>query len=83
MGSFSCDKLVPLLHQQAPLGLANGKMGFCLFAFWLSRQENSKSHHRIAESLLNEVVNSLSRIREIDITVVLPICQTKISCKFR
>jgi lantibiotic modifying enzyme len=40
---------------ESPLGLANGKMGFCLYFYLLSKVEQNKEYNTIAGKLLSEV----------------------------
>ena len=57
MGDQLNQKLINSFALDAPLGLANGKMGFCFFAFWLARCENSSKYWKAAESLLEDIFN--------------------------
>jgi hypothetical protein len=50
-----------------PLDWAHGKMGLCIYFYYLFRWEGKEEHKQVAEKLLNEVVNNLSG--KMDITV--------------
>ena len=60
------ERLMNSFSQDAPLGLANGKMGFCLFAFWLFRQEKNEKYQEIAEKILDEIHRKIAEIRGIE-----------------
>ena len=61
------DRLINSFHQDAPIGLAHGKMGFCLFAFWLARQEKNKEYQRVAENLLDDIFSQATQTRSADL----------------
>lgn len=50
------ERLINSFQLNAPFGLENGKMGFCLFAFWLARSENNQAYLKVAENLLDNIV---------------------------
>jgi len=61
------ERLIASFGQEAPLGLADGKTGFCLFAFWLSRREKNKQYQKVAEELLDDVFGKAAGIKAIDL----------------
>lgn len=60
-----------LLHSlqegKIPLGLANGKMGICIYFYSLSRIDQDAEFGKIAESLLDEIFDNINTIQTIDV----------------
>lgn len=61
------DKLIASAGDKWPIGLADGKMGLCLYFYYLSRWKGKEEYKQIAEKLLDDIVNNLSDT--MDITV--------------
>jgi len=57
-------KLLSLIDE-CPLGLANGKMGLCIYFYYLSRMEKKDEFKIIAENLFDDVINNLSETTNI------------------
>lgn len=60
-------KLIESLHTNSSLGLAHGKMGVCIYFFILSKNENNTEYKEIAEKLLEDISNNLTRDQSVDI----------------
>lgn len=60
-------KLLSSVNDSYPIGLVNGKLGLCIYYFYLSRWEDKDEFKQIAENLLGDVVSQLSET--MDITV--------------
>lgn len=63
-------KAIDILNKvnNVPLNLGNGKMGLCIYYYYISRKENSALYKRTAEKLLNDVVENIQSIKSINIT---------------
>ena len=61
------DTLISSFNHDSPLGLANGKMGFCLYAFWLARVEKSEAYQEAAENLLDDIMNRIDTLGAVDV----------------
>ena len=53
--------------EDSSIGLANGKMGGCIFFFYLSRTYPAFHYRKTAEELLGQVYENISNIRSIDL----------------
>ena len=66
-------KLISSMNDKSPIGLSNGKMGMCIYFYYLSRWEEQEEYKQIAEKLLDDIVFDLSETNDIskmtDITV--------------
>jgi hypothetical protein len=60
-------ELISLMDDKYPIDLTNGKMGFCIYYYYLSRWEEKEDFKQIAEKLLDDVVSNLSE--EMNISV--------------
>ena len=49
------------------LGLASGKIGGCIYFFYLSRAENNPAYRKIAEKLLDDVFADIASVKTIDV----------------
>ncbi|WP_165043901.1 hypothetical protein [Dysgonomonas sp. ZJ709] len=56
-----------LQEGKTPLGLANGKMGMCIYFYSLSRIDQDAKFGKIAESLLDEIFEQINTINSIDV----------------
>ena len=63
------SKLISLLSENdsIPLGLASGKMGFCIYFYCLSRLYDDKQYESVAESILDDMFNNISGYDLLDI----------------
>lgn len=61
------NQLLLSMDKTYPIGLATGKLGVCLYYFYLSRWEENDEFKLIAESLLDDVLSQLSDT--MDVTV--------------
>ncbi|WP_446787771.1 hypothetical protein [Macellibacteroides fermentans] len=61
------SKLFSTVDDNYPIGLVKGKLGLCVYFYYLSRWEERDDFKEIAENLLDDVVSRLSNT--IDITV--------------
>ncbi len=50
-----------------PLGLADGKMGICIYFYILSRYEKNKEYENIAENILDEIFENIDVVNSIDV----------------
>lgn len=50
-----------------PLGLADGKMGICIYFYILSRYEKNKEYENIAENILDEIFKNIDKTTSIDV----------------
>lgn len=53
--------------EDASLGLANGKMGGCIFFFYLSRTCPEPHYKKTAEKLLGQIFDNIASVRSIDL----------------
>jgi len=60
-------RLFDTFDQDATLGLAKGKIGFCFFAFWMAKHEKNENYRKIAEILLNDVSEKVVTMQIIDL----------------
>lgn len=49
-----------LAQHKLPVGLARGRMGICIYFFESGRHRDNANHTRIAEGMLNEIMNDIS-----------------------
>lgn len=61
------NELLLSVDDTYPIGLAEGKMGLCIYFYYLSRYEQNEEFKQIGEKLLDDVINNLSVM--LDITV--------------
>lgn len=61
------SKLYSLVKEGYPIGLVTGKMGLCIYYYYLSRWEENEEFKHLAEYLLDDVVGQLSDT--LDVTV--------------
>ena len=64
---FFNKKLFSFAEKDYPIGLVTGKLGLCIYYFYLSRWEENDEFKQMAEKLLDDVVSQLSDT--IDVTV--------------
>jgi hypothetical protein len=50
-----------------PLGLANGKMGLCIYFYHLSRLENIPEYEKVAEDILDHVIENITKYQSINV----------------
>lgn len=61
------EKLISSLNEKTPLGLADGKMGVCIYLFDYSQKRSVKHYRILAEKLLDNIIEKIPTINEIDI----------------
>lgn len=61
------NKLVSSVDETYPTGLITGKLGLCIYYYYLSRWEEKEEFKQIAEKLLDDVASQLSET--MDVTV--------------
>jgi hypothetical protein len=61
------DQLLESLDDKYPIDLTNGKMGFCIYYYYLFRWEEKEEFKQIAEKLLDDVVSNLSETMIINV----------------
>ncbi len=61
------NNLLPSVAKDYPIGLVTGKLGMCIYYYYLSRWEENAEYEQVAESLLDNVISQLSDT--IDVTV--------------
>lgn len=61
------SKLLSIVDQNFPIDLARGKLGFCIYFYYLSRWEDNNEYKLIAEKMLDDVVSRLSETRDITV----------------
>lgn len=54
------SKLVSSIDDKYPIDLAYGKMGICIYFYYLSRWEDNDEYKQIADRLLDEIIDKLS-----------------------
>lgn len=55
-----------IFNTNTPIGLARGKMGFCIYYYYLSRTNNSK-YKKIADRILDQIFSDITVIKSIDL----------------
>jgi hypothetical protein len=60
------NKLISSLDE-SPLGLASGKMGFCLYFFVVSRMERNENYEKIAYRLIDEIFEKAPTLPSVDV----------------
>lgn len=60
-------KLLSAIDSTCPIGLAKGKLGLCIYYYYLSRWEKLDEYEQIAENLLDDVVSRLSDITDVTV----------------
>ena len=63
--------LVSSVEDTFSLDLTNGKMGLCIYFYYLSRWEKKEEYQEIAEKLLNEIINRLSGRMDLSVEIGL------------
>lgn len=58
---------LPLEAKNYPVGLVSGKMGICIYYYYLSRWEENCVYEKIAESLLDNIISELSDTNDITV----------------
>lgn len=62
------EKLIFLLQNKSmPLGLADGKMGYCIYFYYLNSAYNNNQYREIADKLLDDVFENINLINTIDV----------------
>lgn len=61
------NRLFSLVKNGYPIGLATGRMGLCIYYYYLSRWEENKEYKLIAESLLDDIISQLSEIADVTV----------------
>jgi hypothetical protein len=61
------DKLIESLDDTYPIGLGDGKMGLCIYYYYLSRWEEKDEYKQMADKLLDDVVSNLSVTLDLNI----------------
>lgn len=54
-------KLVASIDNKYSQNVFDGKMGLCIYFFYLSRWEEKEEYKQIAEKLLDDVITNLSK----------------------
>jgi lantibiotic modifying enzyme len=65
------NKLLSAVGEKYPIGLEYGKMGICLYFYYLSRLEDKEGYKQTADKLLDEVTNKLSKNENIGDAYIL------------
>lgn len=60
-------KLLDSLQSKPSLGLYNGKMGICLYFYYLGRLKNCKKNLRIASQLLDDIFIEINQLKIIGV----------------
>jgi hypothetical protein len=60
-------KLIESLDDAYPIGLVDGKMGLCIYYYYLSRWEEKEEYKQMADKLLDDVVSNLSVMLDLNI----------------
>jgi len=60
-------KLISSIDEKYPSGLTDGKMGICLYFYYLSFWKKNKEYKQVAEKLLYEISNRLSRSMDLSV----------------
>lgn len=63
------SKLISSIDDKYPIGLAYGKIGICIYFYYLSRWEDNEEYRLIADKLLDKVINELSNNQDFNISV--------------
>lgn len=62
------EKLITFLQKEnIPLGLAEGKMGLCIYFYVLGRNLRNKEYEAVAEKLLDDIFENIGVINSIDV----------------
>lgn len=61
------QKLFLTIDKTYPVGLMTGKLGLCIYYYYLSRWESKDELKLIAESYLDDVISRLSDIRDVKV----------------
>jgi lantibiotic modifying enzyme len=61
------SKLILVMDDKYPIDLINGKMGLCIYYYYLSRWEEKEEFKQIAGKLLDDVVSNLSETMNITV----------------
>ncbi|MEN9917668.1 MAG: hypothetical protein RL662_104 [Bacteroidota bacterium] len=67
VNSLRNNLITVLKNKDVPLGLSNGKMGFCIYFYLLSSIDNNSNYSRIADDLLDEIFEEIGELDDIDI----------------
>ncbi|HCT95233.1 MAG: hypothetical protein A2X19_02630 [Bacteroidetes bacterium GWE2_39_28] len=57
---FNKHLIQSLVKQDFPIGLANGKMGICIYLYITGRVESNEEYLSLADKLLDEITNHIS-----------------------
>ena len=55
------------LENNSPIGLAEGKMGVCIYFFIVGREKNNIKYIKHAENMLDNIFNNIDKIHSVDI----------------
>ena len=61
------SKLVSSIDDKYPIDLPYGKMGICIYFYYLSRWEDKEEYKQIAEKLLDEITGKLSSKKNVGV----------------
>jgi hypothetical protein len=61
------NMLLSLIDDTYPIGLFDGKMGLCIYYYYLSRWEEKEEFKQIAEKLLDDVLENLSETMDVSV----------------
>lgn len=64
---FLNKKLFSFVEKDYPIGLVTGKLGLCIYYFYLSRWEENGEFKQMAENLLDDVVSQLSETTDVTV----------------
>lgn len=54
------NKLISSIDDRYPIDLVYGKMGICIYLYYISRWEEKEEYKQTADKLLDEIINKLS-----------------------
>jgi hypothetical protein len=55
------EKVLRSIGETYPIGLAQGEMGICIYFYYLFRIEGNENYKKIAEQLLDDTLNKISK----------------------
>lgn len=61
------SKLLSIVDQNFPIDLVRGKLGLCIYFYYLSRWEENSEYEQIAEKMLDDVISRFSETRDITV----------------
>lgn len=61
------SRLLSLVKNDYPIGLVSGKMGICIYYYYLFRWEGCEEYKLIADDLLDDIISRLSDITDVTV----------------